>query len=368
MATPKPKMASVRISDSDIQKVVGFYHSDIISRIMPGKSDCYSMIVNGVKQRVQKRLLLSSLKEAYLAFKLEEPDVKVGFSSFASLRPRNIVIPGSSGTHSVCVCTFHQNVKLMIYSSGIGQLDLGSEGRNTYKEFLRVTMCDPPTEKCWLGACEECPGTDNLREKLENFFDTNEVQEIRFKQWIYVDRTNLEELITPVEDFIDVFLGKLTELKPHSFIATQQSLFFKNMRETLEPGVVLIGGDFAENYHFVVQDAAQAFHWSNDQVTLHPFMVYYRPSPHSEVVGLSIVMISDELQHDTKAVYTFQCKLLDYLKSLSITLNRIAYFSDGAVSQYKNKNNLANLTFHIDDFGIPADWHFFATSHGKGIN
>ena len=166
-------------------------------------------------------------------------------------------------------------------------------------------------------------------------------------------------LITPVEDFIDVFLRKLTELKPHSFIATQQSLFFKNIRENLEPGVVLIGGDFAENYHFVVQDAAQAFHWFNDQVTLHPFMVYYRETPHSEVVGLSIVMISDELQHDTKAVHTFQCKLLDYLNSISITLSRIAYFS---------KNNLANLTFHIDNFGIPADRHFFATSHGKGIN
>ena len=80
----------------------------------------------------------------------------------------------------------------------------------------------------------------------------------------------------------------------------------------MEPGVVLIGGDFAENYHFVVQDAVQALHWSNDQVTLHPFKVYYRETPHSEVVGLSIVMISDELQHDTKAVYTFQCKLLDY--------------------------------------------------------
>ena len=60
-------------------------------------------------------------------------------------------------------------------------------------------------------------------------------------------------LITPVEDFIDVFLRKLTELKPHSFIATRQSLFFKNMRENLEPGVVLIAGDFAENYHIDVQ-------------------------------------------------------------------------------------------------------------------
>jgi len=41
------------------------------------------------------------------------------------------------------------------------------------------------------------------------------------------------------------------------------------------------------------------------------------------------------------------------------------YFTDGAVSQYKNKSNFLNLAYHLDDFGIDAEWHFFATSHGK---
>ena len=41
------------------------------------------------------------------------------------------------------------------------------------------------------------------------------------------------------------------------------------------------------------------------------------------------------------------------------------YFSDGAASQYKNKKNLINLTHHFEDFDIEAEWHFFATSHGK---
>ncbi len=42
------------------------------------------------------------------------------------------------------------------------------------------------------------------------------------------------------------------------------------------------------------------------------------------------------------------------------------YFSDGAASQYKNRKNFLNLAWHQHDFGIPAEWHFFATSHGKG--
>ena len=37
------------------------------------------------------------------------------------------------------------------------------------------------------------------------------------------------------------------------------------------------------------------------------------------------------------------------------------------MKQYKNKKNLLNLTYHKDDFGVPAKWSFFATSYGKGL-
>ena len=41
-------------------------------------------------------------------------------------------------------------------------------------------------------------------------------------------------------------------------------------------------------------------------------------------------------------------------------------FLNGAASQYKNRKNFINLANHEADFGMPADWHFFATSHRKG--
>lgn len=43
----------------------------------------------------------------------------------------------------------------------------------------------------------------------------------------------------------------------------------------------------------------------------------------------------------------------------------MVYFSDGAASQYKNRKNFLNLCLHEADFGVPAEWHFSATSHGK---
>ena len=42
------------------------------------------------------------------------------------------------------------------------------------------------------------------------------------------------------------------------------------------------------------------------------------------------------------------------------------YFSDGCAGQYKNCKNFVNLCLHEQDFDITAEWHFFATSHGKG--
>ena len=129
----------------------------------------------------------------------------------------------------------------------------------------------------------------------------------------------------------------------------------------------IVVADFSENYSFVLQDASQGFHWNNSQATLHPFVAYYMES--NELRELSFVIISDCLHHDTIAVYTFQKSFINFLKTFLPTHlhpSKLIYFSDGAASQYKNRKNFSNLCFHQEDFGISAEWHFSATSHGKG--
>jgi hypothetical protein len=46
-------------------------------------------------------------------------------------------------------------------------------------------------------------------------------------------------------------------------------------------------------------------------------------------------------------------------------LKKMVYFSDGSAAQYKNRKKLLYITCHNEDFGVPAEWHFFVTSHGK---
>jgi hypothetical protein len=98
-----------------------------VSRVMPSNEDYISMKVIGVKIHEQKWMLLCNLKELYSHFKNSYPGVKVGFSKFASLHPRNCIMAGASGTHSVRLCTIHWNVKLMLEVCNKSELMTSSE-------------------------------------------------------------------------------------------------------------------------------------------------------------------------------------------------------------------------------------------------
>ena len=85
----------------------------------------------------------------YREFKERFPDRKIGFSKFAELRPKHCVLAGASGTHSVCVCTIHQNVKLMslVQEMQIPELPM-------YHHCLAKIMCNPPHPRCYLSQCD----------------------------------------------------------------------------------------------------------------------------------------------------------------------------------------------------------------------
>ena len=171
-----------------------------------------------------------------------------------------------------------------------------------------------------------------------------------------------------MDEFVDMFCEKLEVLRPHSFIAAQQASFYSDCKSGLAPREMLVTVDFSENYSFVLQDAAQGFHWNNSQATIHPFVAYYTDRS-GKLCHLSYIVVSEALQHDTTAVFLYQRCFIAFLKRFlpSTTQPRkIMYFSDAAGSQYKNRKYFINLCHHEEDFGILAEWHFFATAHGKG--
>lgn len=279
------------------------------------------------------------------------------------MRPKNCILLGSSGTHSVCVCKYHENVKLMISA-----LKSSSELLSHYRNCISEIICESPTDECHLLNCKNCPGLDKFKTLARSILaETYEDDEnIMYSEWTNTDRSSLETLLKTPEEFVDHLCNKLKVLIPHSFITKKQFDFISEKKESLSEGEVLIHLDFSENYSFVVQNAVQEFHWNNDQATIHPFLAYFKRNGILE--HLTFFIISDCLKHDTEAVHVFIGKFIEFLKQEVPTVSKTIYLSDGAPSQYKNRYNFANIAEHKTDFGIPCEWHFYSTSQGKGAH
>lgn len=354
------------LTENTVKKVKDFYNDDMNGRIMPGKKDVVSVKTDEGRSLIQKRLLLLDLKGLFNAYNECHQDYPVSFSKFAELRPKHCVLAGSSGTHSVCVCTIHENTKLMLDAVNIKSLTDGSENPIIdYKDCLRRITCVNSSDKCFLGECNNCPLITDFSEFLLSQLDEKNIDYVQYTTWTATDRSTLKTETLSTYNFVEELCHQLERLKPHSFIAKQQSQFFENKKNNLIEGEILVTLDFSENYKYIVQDASQAFHFNNDQCTLFPVVCYYKEE--SELKHESLVFLSDSMKHDTAAVYTVQKMLIPYLKS-HLLVTKIIYFSDGAKQHFKNKFQIINLIHHEKDFGVKAEWHVHATAHGKSAS
>lgn len=355
LADPNPKKG--KLLDSDITKeVISFYQLDEYSRICPGKKEFVSVKCEGGRVQKQKRLLLLNLKELHQQF-VRSTGKSIGFSKFCELRPKWCVNVNSKGMHSVCVCEKHQNAKLLCSAL---------PGKHSYQDVLLLMVCSLENRNCMMHLCDQCPGSEGFKKKLEQIFEDSDfdLEDVfTIKQWMHTDRTKLMDLQFSVSEFIETICQKFDALRQHHFIAKSQSAFLSECKAKLKTNEIIILLDFAENYSFLVQDAVQGFHWENSQATLHPFTVYFKDD--DEICNLSICIVSDIMQHDCNTVHAFIVKALEYVKHKLPTVTKVLYFSDGAASQYKNFKNLINLCHHTKDHDLEAQWHFFATSHGK---
>lgn len=368
MSSPDPRPGKT-LDLATVELVKEFYENDEVSRQMPGLKDFVSVKIDGKRTHVQKFLLLCTLRELYVLFKERYLERKIGFTKFCELRPKQCVLAGSSGTHSVCVCMIHQNAKLMMDQCKIPQLTSGEPSIKTYKDLTSSIVCKDSTPRCHFVKCEKCPGSEKLKIHFQNCFEEECIENVTFKHWMQIDnKTTLETVTMPVNDFVDRLFESLPKLLRHSFIAKQQSAYLKQLKDNILPDEYIVICDFAENYSFVLQDAVQGFHWNNAQATIHPIIIYYRGEDKEKLEHINLVIISDCMSHNTVAVHLFQRMMIDFLKQKRPSQpQKIHYFSDGAASQYKNKYNFLNLCFHKVDFDVEAEWNFFASSHGKNV-
>ena len=195
--------------------------------------------------------------------------------------------------------------------------------------------------------------------------DLSETEEVSYLQWVSTDRTKLVTLTESKAEFVDNLSSQILKLTRHSFTAKMQSLYMKELKAGMTPLTeIILQGDFAENFSYVVQDEIQSFHWENKQATLHPFVAYCK-MPDEALEHRNICVVSDSREHSTVTVHAFLSVVLPYLQTQFPNMKKVHYFTDGCAGQYKNKNNFLNLCHHQEDFNLDGEWNFFATSHGN---
>lgn len=126
-------------------------------------------------------------------------------------------------------------------------------------------------------------------------------------------RTEIVEATYSKEDFLAELSNKWSELLKHDFVFKSQASYFSKQNESVDDGEFVVSLDFSENYSFFVQDAIQSHHWSNDQATLHPYVIYYKVN--GEMKHENFVVISEKVSHDASSVHLFNTQLIEFLKT-----------------------------------------------------
>ena len=196
------------------------------------------------------------------------PEMKVSFSKFASLRPKWCITVRPKGSYSVCVCCIHQSVKLMLSAANLEKY---------YHDLLEMIVCDRDSKECMLhnlidnllgflrriflsNSMENYTEGESSEEDINDDDDDDDV--IMFKQWTATNRTDLISQTVSTEEFITMLAEKLDNITSHYYITCAQAGYLKKLKNELPSDKVIVLGDFSENYKFLVQDEIQGYHWN----------------------------------------------------------------------------------------------------------
>lgn len=311
---------------------------DSNSRCCAGMYECLMQKVPGQKSvPLQKRLLLYDLKDLYQNWLKESTyDTVPGFTMFTTLRPLQCVFAGDPGTHKVCICPVHQNVKLKLQALRI---------KHDYKDVLELSVCSIDNRECMLRECGQCKSKkDVVRQFLSEGNETT--SNVTFKMWIQVrsatedssnSKTTLASLEEPFEQFIDTLTEDIWKLAEHQFINENQKNYISSCKKNLDADTCIMLMDFAEKYPFICQDSTQGFYFNNTTAIVHPFVMYYKNKDDDEIHVQSFCIISNASKQTAATVNIFQETVINHMKTEYPWVKKIIYFSDGSPTQYKNK-------------------------------
>ncbi|XP_076461172.1 uncharacterized protein LOC143293803 [Babylonia areolata] len=137
------------------------------------------------------------------------------------------------------------------------------------------------------------------------------------------------------------------------------------LKKNLPTDHVIVQMDFSENYSCSQADEVQSAYFNPTMVTLHPVVLYFKADT-GELAHRSIMIVSDELGHNSGTVFAFIKSLIPEINEVVPKVKWIHYWTDSPTSQYRNRYMFYTISNHENLFDMPASWNFFEAGHGKG--
>lgn len=326
-----------RVTQEIKDEIIKYYLDESNTIICSGMKECVKIKVPGQPSiSLQKQILIYDIKDLYKKWVNECGHEEVPcLHFFTKLRPKQCVIAGDPGTHNVCVCPIHQNVKLKLAAV---------DRKIHYTNVIEVSVCSVDSKECMLQDCKQCVGKRGTHQYLESFIDNNRTN-VEYSNWVNdpssanssFKRVTLKEFNKPVEEFLADLTTDIWNMIPHHFISSEQKQYFNFCKEhlTIDTGLLIM--DFAENYSYLCQNSTQGFYFSNSQATLFTAALYYRDEASNELKITSFCVISNSTIHQAYSVHIFMENVLNQVKQMFPWINNLIEYSDGAPTQFKNK-------------------------------
>ena len=131
------KQRNDKLSPETLSQIKEFYLDSKNSKILPGIKDVVSVKTPDGRVKERKQLLLSSISEAHEQF-VAETGSTISLETFRRHRPKNVVLVGTSGTHTICCCVLCENPKLLITTSILGKIDHTGYNSLVLKRFCSI--------------------------------------------------------------------------------------------------------------------------------------------------------------------------------------------------------------------------------------
>ena len=234
--------------------------------------------------------------EAYSLFVDENPNVTIGKSKFAELRPKEVLL-SSKTSCNICGCIYHENMILLLQELHCIVPDMFP----LYgKEFISSCVYEINNKKCMSSNCALC------KNKFKSIFidDVDDTILQKNSTWYQWERNEIDGQTEKVEkkgnlhQLLNMLETNLRKFLYHYFINKRQSETYnscKVLATSESSDTVMVQTDFSKNFSYVYQDEMSSAHWKTNSVTLYTVMIWFREHE------ISTVLLSDSSIHDKMA-------------------------------------------------------------------